>query len=103
MAELGWDARLNRPASSSTPGLAGETRCAPPPQVEAVLAQLQRWEHALRAEIQAETDGLASRHKALGNAPGASTTEEKEKQEAADDSDGSDIDVVAAMMAAAMR
>ena len=103
MAELGWDARLNRPASSSTPGPAGETRCAPPPQVEAVLAQLQRWEHALRAEIQAETDGLASRRRAFANDPGASAAaEEEEKQEAADASDGSDIDVAAAMMAAAM-
>ena len=103
MTELGWDARLNRPASSSTPGPAGETRCAPPPQVDAVLAQLQRWEHALRAEIQAETDGLDSRRTALAIEPGASAAaEEQEKQEAADDSDGSDIDVAAAMMAAAV-
>ena len=114
MAELGWDARLNRPAVSPTPGPAGESTFVSPPSVEAVLSQLQRWEQALQAEVQAETDSSASacnlslsRNIPAGStqsleAVGTKHDEEKAKDERGSDRDGSDIDVVAAMMAAAM-
>jgi hypothetical protein len=122
MAALGWDARFNRPAVRPTPGPAGESTF-PPPSIEAVLSQLQRWEQALQAEVQAETDGLASTRDAspsgnvpvastqalAGNVPVASTQAleavgtKEEEEEPGGDRDGSDIDMVAAMMAAAMR
>jgi hypothetical protein len=110
MAALGWDARFNRPAVRPTPGPAGESTF-PPPSIEAVLSQLQRWEQALQAEVQAETDGLASTRDASpsGNVPVASTQAledmgtKEEEEEPGGDRDGSDIDMVAAMMAAAMR
>ena len=117
MAELGWDARFNRPAVSPTPGPAGESTFVSPPSVEAVLSQLQRWEQALQAEVQAETDSSASacnlslsRHIPAGSTQALEAMgtkkeddEEKAKDERGGDRDGSDIDVVAAMMAAAMR
>ena len=112
MAELGWDVRCNRPAVSPTPGLAGESTFAPPPQIDAVLAQLNRWEQALQAEVQAETDDLATTCNVspTGGVPAASTqaqeavpTKEDEKDEPGGNRDSSDIDIVAAMMAAAMR
>ena len=112
MADLGWDVRCNRPAVSPTPGPTGESTFVSPPQIEAVLAQLQRWEQALHAEVQAETNGLATTCNVspTGGVPAASTqapeavsTKEDEKDEPGGDRDDSDIDMVAAMMEAAMR
>ena len=106
MVGLGWDARFNRPAAKPSQ----EASCADPPDIEAVLGQLQRWQNAVQAETKAESDRPCE-SRSIGNTaggskertPGVEATKEEKRTPTIDD-DGSDGDMaaIAAMMAAAI-
>lgn len=98
MEHLGWDAQLNRPASLST-GQSGEIKFAPPPQIETVLAQLERWQQAVQTEIQAESESS----RALDGSPSVSTERGPTTGKETNAVGGDDIEMAAAMMAAAIR